>query len=112
MSAVDIICYLGAGVIGTGVVGLMVAAFFKANPKQPRKKRTFPPEQQGEPMSGELGLIEVRATGQGEVRWTAAGPLPDEIRYGTIVRGMSPAAARELAADLVRAANEAEAQDG
>lgn len=88
-----------------------VAAFFKANPKQPRKKRTFPPEQQGEPMSGELGLIEVRATGQGEVRWTAAGPLPEEIRYGTIVRGMSPAAARELAADLVRAANEAEEQD-
>lgn len=63
-------------------------------------------------MSGELGLIEVRATGQGEVRWTAAGPLPEEIRYGTIVRGMSPAAARELAADLVRAANDAEAQDG
>jgi predicted DNA-binding transcriptional regulator AlpA len=25
-----------------------VAAFFTANPKQPRKKRRFPPEQQGE----------------------------------------------------------------
>lgn len=28
-----------------------VAAFFKANPKQPRKKRRFPPEQQGEPVT-------------------------------------------------------------
>ena len=28
-----------------------VAAFFKANPKQPRKKRTFPPDQPGEPVS-------------------------------------------------------------
>ncbi|WP_225825626.1 helix-turn-helix transcriptional regulator [Streptomyces naphthomycinicus] len=28
-----------------------VAAFFKANPKQPRKKRTFPPRQQGENVS-------------------------------------------------------------
>ncbi|MGW3144862.1 helix-turn-helix transcriptional regulator [Streptomyces sp. NPDC001177] len=89
-----------------------VAAFFEANPKQPRKKRTFPPKEQGVPMSGELGLIKVRATSLGEVRWTAAGPAPEEIMHGTIVRGMSPAAARELAAELVRAANEAEAQDG
>jgi predicted DNA-binding transcriptional regulator AlpA len=89
-----------------------VAAFFEANPKQPRKKRIFPPKQQGELMSGELGLIKVRATSQGEVRWEAAGPAPEEIKYGTIVRGMSPAAARELAADLVRAANDAEASDG
>lgn len=28
-----------------------VAAFFKANPKQPRKKRRFPSEEQGEPVS-------------------------------------------------------------
>lgn len=28
-----------------------VAAFFKANPKQPRKKRRFPPEHQGEPVT-------------------------------------------------------------
>lgn len=28
-----------------------VAAFFEANPKQPRKKRRFPPEQQGEPVT-------------------------------------------------------------
>ena len=28
-----------------------VAAFFKANPKQPRKKRRFPPKQQGEPVT-------------------------------------------------------------
>lgn len=28
-----------------------VAAFFKANPKQPRKKRRFPPEQQGDPVT-------------------------------------------------------------
>lgn len=28
-----------------------VAAFFKANPKQPRKKRRFSPEQQGEPVT-------------------------------------------------------------
>lgn len=28
-----------------------VAAFFKANPKQPRKKRTFPPKQQGDPVT-------------------------------------------------------------
>ena len=80
--------------------------------KQSRKKRIFPPKQQGELMSGEFGLIKVRATSQGEVRWEAAGPAPEEIKYGTIVRGMSPAAARELAADLVRAANDAEASDG
>jgi DNA-binding transcriptional MerR regulator len=28
-----------------------VAAFFKANPKQPRKKRRFPPEEQGAPVT-------------------------------------------------------------
>lgn len=28
-----------------------VAAFFKANPKQPRKKRHFPPQQQGDPVA-------------------------------------------------------------
>ncbi|WP_053197376.1 helix-turn-helix transcriptional regulator [Streptomyces viridochromogenes] len=28
-----------------------VVAFFKANPKQPRKKRRFPPEHQGEPVT-------------------------------------------------------------
>ncbi|MET8766346.1 helix-turn-helix domain-containing protein [Streptomyces sp. NPDC004658] len=33
-----------------------VAAFFKANPKQPRKKRTFPPKQQGEPMDARKEL--------------------------------------------------------
>lgn len=33
-----------------------VAAFFKANPKQPRKKRRFPPERQGEPMDARKDL--------------------------------------------------------
>lgn len=33
-----------------------VAAFFKANPKQPRKKRRFPPQQQGDPMTARQNL--------------------------------------------------------
>jgi predicted DNA-binding transcriptional regulator AlpA len=33
-----------------------VAAFFKANPKQPRKKRRYPPEQQGDPMTARADL--------------------------------------------------------
>jgi predicted DNA-binding transcriptional regulator AlpA len=41
-----------------------VAAFFKANPKQPRKKRRFPPEHQEEPMATTAEPREWRLTPQ------------------------------------------------
>jgi hypothetical protein len=41
-----------------------VAAFFKANPKQPRKKRRFPSEQQGEPVTTTVDQREWRLTPQ------------------------------------------------
>lgn len=39
-----------------------VAAFFKANPKQPRKKRRYPPDQQGDPMDAPQTLDDVIST--------------------------------------------------
>jgi predicted DNA-binding transcriptional regulator AlpA len=52
-----------------------VAAFFTANPKQPRKKRRFPPEQQGE--SGmKTYVLTMRIEADGEV-------TPEQIRQET-----------------------------
>lgn len=56
-------------------------------------------------MSDQLAVIYM---GAGEVRLTAE-LLPEERRWGTYVRGLSAEGARALAAELLQAADEADA---
>jgi len=56
-----------------------VAAFFKANPKQPRKKRRFPPEQQGDTMATTTDTREWRLTPETLDQFVRA--LVNEVDY-------------------------------
>ena len=53
--------------------------------------------------------IEVSAEPTGEVR-LSADLMPEEIRHGAYVRGLSPKAARAFAAELLQKADVAEAE--
>jgi hypothetical protein len=55
--------------------------------------------------------LTVGAYPAGEVRLSAP-LLPEEVRHGTYVRGLSVAGARALAAELLQAADEAEQRQG
>ncbi|WP_460071109.1 helix-turn-helix transcriptional regulator [Streptomyces sp. YKOK-I1] len=56
-----------------------VAAFFKANPKQPRKKRRPQPQQQGDPMTAAVDSREWRLTPQTLDQFVRA--LVEEVDY-------------------------------
>ena len=53
-----------------------------------------------------IGPFNVWAPGAGEVRVEVEPLLPEEIKHGAMVRGLSAAVARQLAAELLNAADE------
>lgn len=110
-----------------------VAAFFKANPKQPRKKRRFPPEQQGDPVTATVDPRIAILSDLCHPEWNpvsesrgmshdAAVKLVDSYQAKVLreaadfFRGLSVTGTtittQEAEAELRRMADEAEAQDG
>jgi hypothetical protein len=55
-----------------------------------------------------IGPFKVWAPGLGEVRIEVEGLLPEETKYGMLIRGLSASAARQLAAELLNAADGAD----
>lgn len=88
-----------------------VAAFFKANPKQPRKKRAFPPKEEGVPMAMTTGPVTPEKTERPayltEEQWSAfVFEVLAGVVKGGIAAGLDTAWGTELATAAVKAARE------
>lgn len=84
-----------------------VVAFFKANPKQPRKKRTFPSKQQGDPMPATQTLDDVISTTLNSVQGGThhLAPLTLTVLTEKLTEALVPFVASQRRAALLEAAD-------